>query len=101
MFHYADFIYSYRTYPHIDMAKTGEVVAEVIDKYQKIKEFNFYKSDIEFLIPLHMQCTLMQPAKKIYENIKNIELDDSFFLLRWVFLLRMFIFVAQRFLCIH
>ena len=80
MFHYADFIYSYRTYPHIDMAKTGKLVAEVIDKYQKkIKEFNFYKSDIDFLIPLHMQCTLMQPAKKIYENIKNIELDDSFF----------------------
>ena len=35
MFHYADFIYSYRTYPHIDMAKTGEVVAEVIDNTKK------------------------------------------------------------------
>jgi microcystin degradation protein MlrC len=54
MVRYADAMIGYRTYPHVDMAETGGRAARLLDR-------------------LVWQCTLMEPAKGIFELIGEIE----------------------------
>jgi microcystin degradation protein MlrC len=64
----------YRTYPHIDMAETGGRAARLLDRLLKDRR-PLYKAyrQLDFLIPLVWQCTLMEPAKAIFERIAEIE----------------------------
>jgi microcystin degradation protein MlrC len=64
----------YRTYPHIDMAQTGSRAASLLDRLLKEKR-PLYKAyrQIDFLIPLVWQCTLLDPAKGIFELVEAIE----------------------------
>jgi microcystin degradation protein MlrC len=64
----------YRTYPHIDMADTGSKAAELLDRLLKDKRV-LHKAfrQIDFLIPLVWQCTLLDPAKGIFELLGEIE----------------------------
>ena len=70
MFKHSDAITMYRTYPHIDMHDAGKRAYEAI-KYL-INGGKYYKAfeEIPFLIPLHMQSTMIEPCRGIYENIK-------------------------------
>src|SRR5436190_12059268 len=74
MVRYATAMIGYRTYPHIDMAATGSRAAELLDRLLKDRR-PLYKAyrQIDFLIPLVFQCTLMEPAKGIFELIAEIE----------------------------
>jgi microcystin degradation protein MlrC len=64
----------YRTYPHIDMAETGGRAARLLDRLLKDRRplHKAYRQ-LDFLIPLVWQCTLMEPAKGIFELIAEIE----------------------------
>jgi microcystin degradation protein MlrC len=64
----------YRTYPHIDMAATGGRAAQLLDRLLKDRR-PLYKAyrQIDFLIPLVWQCTLMEPARGIFALIEEIE----------------------------
>ena len=64
----------YRTYPHIDMADTGGRAARLLDRLLKDRR-TLHKAyrQLDFLIPLVWQCTLMEPAKGIFELIAEIE----------------------------
>src|SRR5208337_4003760 len=64
----------YRTYPHIDMAETGGRAARLLDRllHDKRPLHKAYRQ-LDFLIPLVWQCTLMEPARGIFELIGNIE----------------------------
>ena len=74
MVRHASAMVGYRTYPHIDMAETGGRAARLLDRMLK-DDRPLHKAyrQLDFLIPLVWQCTLMEPAKGIFELIGEIE----------------------------
>ncbi len=74
MVRHATAMVGYRTYPHIDMAETGGRAARLLDRLLKERRplHKAYRQ-LDFLIPLVWQCTLMEPAKGIFELIAEIE----------------------------
>jgi microcystin degradation protein MlrC len=74
MVKHATAMVGYRTYPHIDMADTGSKAAELLDRLLKDKRV-LHKAfrQIDFLIPLVWQCTLLDPAKGIFALVDEIE----------------------------
>ncbi|MDP2817769.1 MAG: M81 family metallopeptidase [Polaromonas sp.] len=77
MLQQADALVSYRTYPHIDMAATGELAAQLLARRIKLgrKEALRYRR-LPFLIPLNAQSTWLQPAAALYNALP--ELDKHF-----------------------
>jgi metallopeptidase family M81 len=74
MVRHASAMVGYRTYPHIDMAETGSRAAWLLDRLLRDHR-PLYKAyrQLDFLIPLVWQCSLMEPAKGIFELIAEIE----------------------------
>ncbi|MGH7108913.1 MAG: M81 family metallopeptidase [Stellaceae bacterium] len=74
MVRHATAMIGYRTYPHIDMAATGERAAHLLDRLLRERR-PLYKAyrQIDFLIPLVWQCTLQEPARGIFALIEEIE----------------------------
>ena len=74
MVEYADYLDTYRRYPHTDMAETGARTANVLVKLlREGTRFHktMYKSD--FLIPLNLGCTTMEPCKTLIgEKLEKI-----------------------------
>ena len=74
MVRHASAMVGYRTYPHIDMAETGGRAARLLDRMLKDhRPLHKAYRRLDFLIPLVWQCTLMEPAKGIFELIGEIE----------------------------
>ena len=74
MVRYASAMVGYRTYPHIDMAETGGRAARLLDRLSGgSRPLHKAYRQLDFLIPLVWQCTLMEPAKGIFELIAEIE----------------------------
>jgi microcystin degradation protein MlrC len=73
----ADALVSYRTYPHVDMAKTGELAARLLKRRIKrgSKEPMAHRR-LPYLIPFAAQSTWLEPAKSRYEEI--FDLDREF-----------------------
>jgi microcystin degradation protein MlrC len=74
MVRHASAMVGYRTYPHVDMADTGSRAARLLDRLMTDRR-PLYKAfrQIDFLIPLVWQCTLLDPAKGIFELLEEIE----------------------------
>jgi microcystin degradation protein MlrC len=74
MVEHASAMLGYRTYPHIDMAATGGRAALLLDRLltERRPLYKAYRQ-IDFLIPLVWQCTMMEPARGIFELIADIE----------------------------
>ena len=73
MFSLADVLVGYRTYPHVDLAETGEQAAKVLDRMLEGMRPSKAMRKFEFLIPLVWQCTLIEPCKSIYRRLAEIE----------------------------
>jgi microcystin degradation protein MlrC len=78
MFDLADGLVAYRTYPHIDMADTGRRAARLLDKIlasgdRPAKSF----SQLDFLIPLTAQCSLIDPVKTLYTRMAGLETETG------------------------
>jgi len=73
----ADALVSYRSYPHVDMAATGALAAQLLARRVKLgrREPIAYRR-LPFLIPLNAQSTWMEPARSLYDEL--IELDRDF-----------------------
>ena len=73
----ADALVSYRSYPHVDMAATGELAAQLLARRVKLgrREPIAYRR-LPFLIPLNAQSTWMEPARSLYDEL--VELDRDF-----------------------
>jgi microcystin degradation protein MlrC len=72
----ADALVSYRTYPHVDMAATGELAAGLLlRRLQAGQREPMHARRLPFLIPLNAQSTWMQPAQGLYEAL--IEIDRA------------------------
>ena len=72
----ADALVSYRSYPHVDMAATGELAATLLARRVKLgRREPTVSRRLPFLIPLNAQSTWMEPAKSLYEEL--VELDGD------------------------
>ncbi len=72
----ADALVAYRTYPHVDMAKTGELAAELLARRLNAGQRQPMSARrLPFLIPLNAQSTWMQPARGLYEAL--LALDNA------------------------
>ncbi len=74
MFALADGLVAYRTYPHVDMAATGDRAAQLLERMLKdgrapSKSFR----TLDFLTGLPSQCTLIEPAKSLYHMLERLE----------------------------
>ena len=64
----------YRTYPHVDMSDTGSRAADLLDLLLRHSLARFPYSAIrrtDFLIPPVWGCTLADPAKAIYDHLRE------------------------------
>jgi microcystin degradation protein MlrC len=70
----ADALVAYRTYPHIDMAETGERAAELLQRRLRLgRREALTVHRLPYLISLNAQSTWLQPAKDIYSAIDDID----------------------------
>ena len=70
----ADALIGYRTYPHVDMAETGARAAEHLFRLAKSGQRPAKAMRrLDYLIPLTAQCTLIEPAAKIYAMVAETE----------------------------
>jgi microcystin degradation protein MlrC len=71
----ADALVSYRTYPHVDMAATGELAARLLRRRLAAgRREPMQARRLPFLIALNSQSTWMEPAKSRYDEL--VALDD-------------------------
>jgi len=68
---------SYRTYPHVDQAVTGKRAARLLDLWVERggRAFASAFRQLPFLIPLTSGCSLIEPAKAIYDGLDSLEID--------------------------
>lgn len=70
----ADALVAYRKYPHTDMADTGELAANLMQRrIQSGKRETIHAQRLPFLIPLNTQSTDMEPAKALYEQLAALD----------------------------
>lgn len=70
LFDIADAIAIYRTYPHVDFAKTGARAAELLERILAKPLFKAFRQ-IPFLIPITAQSTHHEPAKSLYSALSD------------------------------
>ena len=74
----ADALVSYRTYPHVDMAATGELAAELLARRLRAgRKEPMHARRLPFLIPLNAQSTWMEPAKTLYEELVALDREHG------------------------
>ena len=71
----ADFISSYRTYPHVDWGASGARCGEWLDRVLAWKHPARALRQAPFLIPVTTGCTYVEPSKSLYEELKRIEAE--------------------------
>ncbi|GAB2178618.1 M81 family metallopeptidase [Dongia sp. agr-C8] len=62
-----------RTYPHVDLAESGQWSADVLERLIKHGPLKKAMRRAEFLVPLTWQCTLIEPAQGIYRAVAQIQ----------------------------
>jgi len=74
----ADALVSYRTYPHIDMADTGALAAELLARRLHAgQRLPLAHRRLPYLIPLNAQSTWMQPAQGLYERLSALDREHG------------------------
>jgi microcystin degradation protein MlrC len=69
-----DGLVAYRTYPHVDMAATGERAAKLLDATLRTGRAQAKSHRvIDFLTGLPSQCTLIDPARSLYSLLERLE----------------------------
>ncbi len=71
----ADALTAYRTYPHVDMAATGERAARMLAHRLAARSRRWHTAArrVPFLLPLNAQCTLMEPAASVIAALESLE----------------------------
>jgi microcystin degradation protein MlrC len=74
MVEHADAMIAYRTYPHVDMAETGERAAHfLLARLDGLSRPHAALRPLSFLIPLQTQSTMLEPAQSIYARLAGME----------------------------
>ncbi|WP_251864091.1 M81 family metallopeptidase [Achromobacter sp. Marseille-Q4962] len=67
---------AYRSYPHVDMAETGERAYRLlIDAVRAGGALRTHALRLPFLIPINGMCTMLEPARSVYEALATLERD--------------------------
>jgi microcystin degradation protein MlrC len=70
----ADALVAYRTYPHVDMADTGRMAARLIERRLAAgKREKLHVKRLDFLLPLNAQCTMIEPASLVYDELRRLD----------------------------
>ena len=70
----ADALVAYRSYPHVDMAATGERAAELLARRLKAGQREPMASRrLPVLIPLNAQSTLAAPAQDLFDELAALD----------------------------
>jgi len=64
---------SYRTYPHVDMAECGARAARVLHDILHGAQVASYLEQIDYLIPLTSQSTLVDPLQSLMREVEAAE----------------------------
>ncbi|MDH3693539.1 MAG: M81 family metallopeptidase [Gammaproteobacteria bacterium] len=68
----------FRTYPHVDMGETGARTAHHLNTLLRNgEEWKKAYRQTDFLIPLNWGCTLIEPAKSLYDYLPSLINDDT------------------------
>ena len=73
----ADFISSYRTYPHVDWGETGARCAEWLDRVAGWRRPARALRQSRFLVPVTAGCTYVEPAGGLYRRLREIEQESG------------------------
>ena len=74
----ADGLVSYRTYPHVDMAATGERAAELLARRVGAgRREPMHARRLPFLIPLNAQSTWLEPARTFYAELEALDRESG------------------------
>jgi microcystin degradation protein MlrC len=74
MLRHAGALSAYRTYPHVDGADTGARCAELLaELWAHGRPWATHQVRLPFLLPLNAQCTLMEPARGVYERLAALD----------------------------
>jgi microcystin degradation protein MlrC len=74
----ADALVAYRSYPHVDMAATGEAAARLLARRLKAgRREPMHARRLPFLIPLNAQSTLLEPARGLYEALRAFDAETG------------------------
>src|SRR5690606_826776 len=65
----ASALVGYRTYPHVDMAETGARAARIVENLLRGGTIHSAMRKLPFLIPLTWQCTLAEPARRLFDDL--------------------------------
>lgn len=71
----SDGLVIYRTYPHVDMAETGERAFKLLSRLVGGRPLAKAFRQIPFLMPLTTGCTLIEPARSLYGALPRLEED--------------------------
>ncbi len=70
----ADALVPYRTYPHVDMKLAGaQATRLLLERIRRGKPWARAFAEIDFLIPLTMQCTMVPPMSLVLEERARLE----------------------------
>ena len=70
----ADGLVAYRSYPHVDMAETGERAARLLDATLKRgRPMAKASQTLDYLTSIPSQCTFIEPCKSLYQSLARIE----------------------------
>nr|WP_161788717.1 MULTISPECIES: M81 family metallopeptidase [unclassified Burkholderia] len=73
---HASALVAYRTYPHVDMAATGERAAQVLERIvSERRPLHCAMRRLPFLIPINGMCTHAEPAGGAYRLLAQLERD--------------------------
>ncbi|KXF74766.1 microcystin degradation protein MlrC [Paramesorhizobium deserti] len=73
----ADLLVAFRTYPHVDMAKTGRRAAEGLGKLMaRARPYAKAFRRLPFLTSIPWQCTSIEPARSLYAEVAALEQRD-------------------------
>jgi microcystin degradation protein MlrC len=65
---------AYRTYPHVDGADTGARCAQLLaELWEHGHPWTTHAVRLPFLLPLNAQCTMMNPARGVYERLAELD----------------------------
>ena len=64
---------SYRTYPHVDMAECGARAARVMQDVLHGPQVTQHLEQLDFLIPLTSQSTLVEPLQSLMAEVESAE----------------------------
>jgi len=68
-----------RTYPHVDLAESGQWSAELLERLIQHGPLKKAMRRADFLVPLTWQCTLIEPAQGIYRAVGESNVASASF----------------------